>query len=296
MGSTGSSSKVKSLISALSNYDPRFGQDVIKAGEKFHREFPEFPEITRVYVTPVEGVASMNGLGMLNLNPKYLNRGYDYETSDIESKDEWLAGDPTYEKSVVSHELGHNLDIQFSRFLSERTPETYNPQTIVTDAMADALSTVTGKKVNLNDTFSFPTSDTKATVFTIDGTDYSYSSFLGTDNGRFSDIFVPLAIKNIQRDWKQLGFARQPTESELLGSLSGYAYWSKYNQSDVYLTEVFAECYADHASHGKNANILSREVMRLTKSAYSQLVKRKKNTVHEFMNKLMDASFGNGGT
>lgn len=286
MGATGSKKVNNLVMKNMGDYDTRFGNAIKSAAKQVHSEFPEIDEIN--YITPKQGlgltVASMNGLGQLELNQKYLN---DWDSTDAHLKHMratgYLAGDGTYEHSIVSHELGHNLDIKFSAFIMNHAPMQYEqPLVIKNDKWAEAYSDALGRTVKVGETVSdVPGIDSDTKFFKIDGKSYSYGDF----SGKLSDIVVPLAIKNIQNNWKKFGYATKPTEKQLVSHLSGYAASYDSNHKD-YHTEVFAEVYANHSSYGKSANILAQEVMRLTKQAYNSAKSNPTNGVKEFYKKV----------
>ena len=289
MGSVGrAKSSVRDLVSKLADYDQRYADDVIKASEKFHREFPDFPEIKGIWVKDIDGVAAINGLGILSLNPKYLS-DYEAEKRKLEEQDYWLAGNPNYADAVITHELGHSFDVAFSSFVSSRAPELSTQEVVKDDFSAQFYSDVLGKPVNIGDTVSTPTADSSAVMFKLDGQSYTYKDLISTVNGRLSDIIVPKAIENIQNNWRVLGFSHRPTEKELVSYLSGYSNWSRTNQPKNYHAEVFAESYANHSSLKSNASVLSQEVMRLANQAYSQVSSQPKNSIDEYYRKIASA-------
>ena len=286
MGATGSKKVNNLVMKNMGNYDPRFGTAIKSAAKQIHNEFPEVKEIN--YISPKQGlglvVASMNGLGMLELNQKYLNN---WDSTDAHLKamlsNGYLAGDGTYEHSIVSHELGHNLDIQFANFIMNHAPVEYESLVIKNDKWAEAYSDALGRTVAVGETVNdIPGVNSDIEFFKLDGKSYSYGDFAGK---KLSDIVVPEAIKNIQSNWKKFGYMVKPTEEQLVGHLSGYAASYGSGHKD-YNTEVFAEAYASHASYGKGADILAQEVMRLTKQMYNSVKSNPTNGVKEFYAKV----------
>ena len=288
MGATGSKKVNNLVMKNMGDYDPRFGNAIKSAAKQAHNEFPEIDEINYIVSKSNSqmggATAGMNGLGVLELNNKYL-QDWDSTASQVKafSNGYFLSGDGTYEHSIVSHELGHNLDIKFSAFIMNHAPMQYEqPLVIKNDKWAEAYSDALGRTVKVGETVSdVPGIDSNTKFFKLDGKSYSYGDF----SGKLSDIVVPLAIKNIQDNWKKFGYATKPTEKQLVSHLSGYA--ASYDTNHpAYHTEVFAEVYANHASYGKNANILAQEVMRLTKQAYNSVKSNPTNGVKEFYNKV----------
>ena len=290
MGSVGlktSTTNVTQLVSRLADYDQRFSDDVVRAAQDVHDDFPEINEIFSVRPAQLAyGTgASMNGLGFLEINERLLK---DYESTlrELTEKGHWLAGDGTF-KSIVTHELAHNVDLQFSQLLWKYAP-TGAPENITINSKnwAEIYSEALGREIKAGDTIAEPTSDRNAKFVTIDGEKFSTSDFDSSRGGAtLSKIVVPRAIANIQRDWKQLGYASQPSAWQLTNAVSGYArdsYVTGTNTND----EIFAECYTNYKSHGSNASPLAQEVMRLTNQAYRSVVSRKPNLAAKHFDKV----------
>lgn len=288
MGSIGAS-KVNKLLSKLDGYDSRYATAVKSVAEQMHREFPELNEITTIMVSDAPDghdsvIASMNGLGMLELNSRYF-KDYEELQRRLEnlSYTRYLAGDGSLENTILAHEFAHNLDNSFGNLVSRYAPGANEPATeIRNERWAEAYSHALGRKVNVGDTVTdIPGIDSNKKFLKIGNKTYSYHEF---PSDGISRLIVPTAIQNVQKNWKKLGFATQPTERELVSSLSRY---SALNQGTKnYAAEIFAESYASHRSYGSKANVLAQEVMRLTNQAYKQITSNKSNGSHEFYTKL----------
>ena len=293
MGSVGkniSKSRASDLVSKLDKYDKRYSDDIVRAVEVFHREFPDFPEIKSIVLNEnLDGIAGMNGLGMLSLNPKYLS-DYDAEVADVvkDANKGWLAGNGDFSNTVVSHELGHHLDKQFEIFVTARAPEVFTQANVMDEVSAKAYSEVFGRTVNVGDVINEPAYNGSAIMFKIDGKGYSTNDLLYRANG-LSGIVVPKAISNIQNNWQKFGFKSRPTERELVKSLSGYASWHGERGSSAYHTEVMAEAYSNYRSFGGGSNVLAQEIMRITKSVYRQVASNRENSYRTHIDKVVRA-------
>ena len=291
MGSVGTKStsrtKVAELVSRLSEYDQRFSDDLVKASQELHDEFPELEEIYTVRPSDelgYETLASMNGLGFLDINRRVLEN-YDAIKRELESKTYWLAGTPDFEHSIANHELAHNADRAFMRFMSSHAPNgsDFDEQTVGHANWAEIYSEALGKKYNVGDIVKTPTTDYNKPFIDMDGKKYSLHDF---DNG-VSSVVVPLAMKNIRDNWKALGYDYQPTEYQITHDLSGYA-GKAYNTGVNRNEEIFAESYANYKSYGDKGNVLAREVMRLTKQAYKSAGKQPMNDMWAMWTRIND--------
>ena len=301
VGSTGSE-KVKGLLAkSMGNYDPRFSKDIQSAADEMHKDFPEIMEIigikvadgTDVHYNSDPGtIAGVNGVGELIINGKIVEN-YDKTVDKLgDMKDSgWLSGNGTFKNSILDHELAHNLDSWFGSYMMAHAPETMRPPfEVKTEHSAETFSKVFGKDVKVGDTISnYPVEDNSAKYINFEGKQYSVNDLWGK-NGRISDTIVPMAIKNVQDNWKALGYSSKPTEEQLVSHLSGYANWSRDFQNKNYHAEVFAESHSNSKAYGKDANPLAQEVTRLTKGLYKSVASHKKNGVREFKNKISKAS------
>ena len=289
MGSIGkgttSASRVNGLTSNLSNYDSRFSDDIVNSAKRIHDEFPEVQEISRIFANSQGSeIASMNGLGFLNINPQYLNN-YDSTAALVKSRTDsgWLAGDGTIENTIIAHELGHNLDLQLRAALANHSPQAYETQVVGSDNWAKAYSYILGRNIQKGDTVNdIPTWDTAAKFIKMGNKTYSIQDFTGN---HMSDTIVPIAIKNIQDNYAKYGYTSKPTETQLVSGLSGYSNYNSKGSND-YHTEIFAESYSNYVSYGKGANPLAKEIMKLTKQAYKSATSHKMNTTSDFYTKL----------
>lgn len=285
-------SKVKDKIQLPKGIDKRFDADIISVADHMHDEFPEASEIHSVIEGSVaemggEGViASMDGLGRLRVRSDLLN---DYDATQrickAQTDSGFLAGDGSLENTVFAHEFAHNLDHSLAETVMNYAPSRVSKTGIIkNESMAERYSKVFNKELKIGDEIQVPEVDHETPFVNIDGKLYNYDSL--SDN--ISNLIVPLAISNIQDNWKNLGFAEKPTTKQIVSQLSGYAFRAFYQNKDFY-AETFAESYANYKSFGSDANVLSQEIMRLTHQLYNSTVSNNKNGVADFYMRLYDS-------
>ena len=285
-------SKVKDKIKLPTNIDKRFNSDIISVAESMHTEFPEASEIHSV----IEGdsadmqsegvVASMDGLGRLRIRKDLLN-DYEYTQRLCEShaKDGYLAGGANFKDAILAHEFAHNLDHSLSETVMNYAPTmVINTVKVKDEKLAEHYSKIFGKDFKVGDEIQVPAVDHDKPFLKIDDKLYSYSNL----SGNISDTIVPLAISNIQNNWKKLGFSEQPTTNQLVNQLSGYAARTLYQNRD-FCAETFAESYANYKSFGDNASVLSQEIMRLTNQLYKSAVSNKRNGIAELYMRMYNS-------
>ena len=282
-------SKIKDKIKLPTNIDKKFNDDIVSVAESMHSEFPEAEEVKLVkvgnaYDMGTEGViASMNGLGMLQIREDLL-RNYDSTQAlcKEQSRDGYLAGDGTFENTILAHEFAHNLDNELSGVVMNHTPKKEEGRKVeIKDENKLKYFTMRGyKSLKVGDTFEFPEIDAEKPFIQIDGKSLSYNDLAGN----ISEWIVPMAIMNVQENWETLGFRKKPTPGQLISKLSGYVYGGI---SKDFNAEVFAESYASHKSFGNDANVLAQEVMRLTKQVYNLVVVHENNGVKDFYAKMI---------
>lgn len=265
-----------------SGVDEKHTEQIINAINKIHDKFPEVREPYGITVTNTSAseVASMNGIGLLNINrdklQKLQNGEYDYLFNN------YLAGN-NFENGLIGHELAHNLDMQFGSYVMSKAPNGNKEEVMNArnEKWANVLSEATGRKVNVGEDVKFPTCDSETGFLTVGDKTYS----IKTMPEHLSDIVVPQAISNIQNNYRKYGFETEPSRAALAKELSGYA--RHMEESSDFYVEVFAESYAGSISGHNSA--LGSEVTKLTEQVYSDLSKRKSNEYHNFMNKFNEA-------
>ena len=262
--------------------DEEHTEQIISAINKIHKQFPEITEVYSINAAYLEStqVACMNGVGLLTIDKSKLiglqNGRYDYLFGYH------LAGN-NFENGLIGHELAHNLDMQFSTFMMAKAPDSAEKEVMTArnEKWANLLSEVTGKKVNVGDEITFPAWDTKTEFLTIGDKTYS----IKTMPHYLSDVVVPTAISNIQKNYTKYGFETEPTRAMLAKTLSGYAY--RMEETSDFYAEVFAESYAGSISG--RPNVLGDEVMRITNQVYKDLDRRKNNEYEDFMARFYEA-------
>ena len=262
-----------------SGVDEEHTEQVINAINKIHDQFPEVAEAYGVTVQDLgaDQVACMNGVGNLIIDRRKLtklqNGEYNYLFND------YLAGN-NFENGLIGHELAHNIDMRFGSYIMRKAPIGDKPEVMkaINEKWANLLSDVTGRKVSVGEEVEFPSCSSEKEFLTIGDKTYSVK----TMPNNLSDVVVPLAIKNIQSNYKKYGFETEPSRAVLAKQLSGYA--RRMEESSDFYVEVFAESYAGSIS-GKNS-ALGNEVMRLTNRVYKDLSKRELNEYADFMDKF----------
>ena len=286
-------SKVKN-IKILGDFDPKLSADITKVAQRMHDEFPEAEEISTIVVKDKSEmgttVAQTNGsLHILEMREDIVDN---YALTQTLCRDlcqaGYLAGDGTFVNSTLSHEFAHNLDHSLFRVALSHSPVKNDKPVEVTNAgWAYIYSKALGREVKVGDVLTdIPAVDFESKFFKLDGVLYNCDAM---SEGKFSDLVVPIAINNILSNWKELGYAKQPTESQLVEQLSGYVdRW--YSPSDShYTSEIFAESYSNYKSYGVNGNPLAQEVMRLTNQAYSAITASEHNDYHDFYDRFFKA-------
>lgn len=281
-------------IKILGNIDPKLSKDIMRVAQDMHSEYPEVDEISAIFTGSKSEmgliVAQANGsLHTLQIREDIVN---DYELTQNLCRDlcqvGYLAGDGTFANSTLAHEFAHNLDQSMFRVAMYHAPQTADkPIQIKNEGWAYIYSKSLGREIKVGDTIDdIPTADFDKPFFTLDGKSYSLHSM---DDTALSDVVVPVAIENILKNWKELGYPKQPTEAQLVKQLSGYVdKW--YTPSDKhYKAEIFAESYSNYKSYGVHGNPLAQEVMRLTNQAYASITNAKKNDMSDFYEKFAKA-------
>ena len=261
---------------------PEYVAHIRNAIEDMHEKFPEVREITSIEVTELgyDTVASMNGLGWLQIGKRAMNRLQNGELDHLFGH--YLAG-IDFETGIISHELAHNLDMSFSNFIMNSAPNSNSSETMNArnEKWAKVLSIVTGKKITVGEDVKFPSIDTETNFFKIGDQLFSVKSV----PDHLSDVVVPMAIKNIQSNYREFGFSSSPTMETLTSQLSGYS--KRMLGTSDFNVECFAECYTSNLCD--RGSVLANEVMRLTNDTYSQLSKNPRNEYCVFMKKFNEA-------
>jgi len=280
--------------------DKRFVDDITRVAQDIHNDYPEVKEIDYIQIEDKSKMGgtlgAMNGLGMLQLRSDLFN-DYEFTQEHIEGLCDkgYLAGNGDFADSIVAHELAHNVDMQMYNVLMNHAPLVYKePTTMRNEKWAEAYGRALGRKLKVDEVVSdIPDCDTSVKCFKLDGKLYSCADFNTNpaSNPMISGIIVPLAINNVQKNWKKYGwFSSKPTVGQLVHQLSGYVFTNHYNTEDIhgkdFNTEVFAESYINYKAYGTSANILAQEVMRLTNQLYSNVTSTDTNGVKEFYERL----------
>lgn len=281
------------LISKLkeAGFDERYNDDIINSADKLRKYFPDIRQISTIVPNSsmdYKTVAGMSpGLGILEVNTKYIN-DYDRLVNDCRRSHNthYHPADETVEHQIFDHEFAHLADGALYSYLVNKTPDTTEEETLPNDIKAEAwrkkYSRALGREVQLGETFQVPANDYETKFIEFDGNKYSMNDFMNAgDKSEVSNVIVPLAFQNIQKNWKEIGFERQPEEDDLLDMLGGYATWSKYNDNN-YIAECFAEAYAEYQSYGMDSSVPTLEIMRLTFALYDSVSKLPTNKTSEF--------------
>jgi len=262
-------------------FDKRYNEDIIKSADAVQSYFPGIREV-RVVIPSDDMdrnvVAAMNpAIGILSINSRYINN-YNELVNSCErmSNRRYHPTDASVQHQIIDHEMAHLADGALYNYLMDKAPDTYEEMTMPEKASEKVLagySRAMGREVKAGETLKIPSNDYDAKFLEIDGVKYSLNDFDGNQS-MISNLIVPLAFKNIQANWKEIGFEKQPDEDDLLDMLGGYATWSKYNDNN-YLAECFAEAYAEYQSYGMDSSVPTLEIMRLTFALYNSASKKK---------------------
>lgn len=263
--------------------DPEYVEKIRHAINDMHDKFPEVREVTSMQVSSELGadtVASMNGLGWLQISKRAMNRLQNGELDYLFGY--YLAGED-FETGIISHELAHNFDMSFSNFVINSAPNSNESDTMsaINEKWAKVLSKTTGRKVNVGENVEFPKVDSEKEFFTIGEKSFSVKSM----PDHLSEVVVPMAIENIQNNYTKFGFSSRPTKETLASQLSGYS--KRMLDTSDFNVECFAESYSSNLSN--KGNVLANEIMRLTNDVYSQLAKNPRNENSLFMKKFQTA-------
>jgi hypothetical protein len=270
-------------------FDERYNNDVIRSADKVRKYFPNIRQVRTVMPDNEMSASTVAGMipaiGILQVNTKYINN-YDKLVSDCERshRTHYHPSDASIEHQIFDHEFAHLADGGLYDYLVSKTPDTTEEITAPTSEKAGkwikSYSRAMGREVKPGETFQIPTSDYDKKFINIDGHMFSMNDFDGKQS-MVSNLIVPMAFQNIRENWKDIGFAKEPEEDDLLDMLGGYATWSKYNDNN-YLSECFAEAYAEYQSYGMDSSVPTLEIMRLTFALYESASKLPNNKTEEF--------------
>lgn len=291
MGSTGKSQAVDTTelmrefedkISAFDNYDSRFKDDIRNAEKFFMDNFPEIQGYVgnilldeSLATNEPLAIAAVNGVGQLLFNHKWLD--YDKLKQRLSEMDVNYLAEQTVE-GIFSHERNHVLDLNFMGYIRSKAPDGIGVKRVVKDEeQAERMSKRLGRELKVGDEFEIPRIDSTKPYINFDGKKYSYNDF--NDFTSISKRIVETAVKRVTNNWEKFGYNRQPTKTELVQRLSGYASYAKDD------AETFAEAMNQYIHRGTIASPLAQEVYKLTKDLYNQMSKRKTNESTNYVNR-----------
>ena len=263
--------ELESMLRALDGYDERFKDGIRKAEDWYSDEFPELDGYTYILFQDGKSVASVHNGSILGLTREYFNKDSDAwekfeQMTEENDRSGWWTAD------TFSHERAHRLDKTLTEYMYSKRPTKDVTRTVYQDYDVNYYNKKYGLDVKKGEPFVVKTPNNREAFLTIGKNSYSTGEVADAAKGgsaRISNVIVDEAVLEIQKNWRQMGFSKQPTKTDLVKGLSGYA--GKHPRDKQ---ETFAEAMSDYFAHGTSAKPFSQAIYTITKRAYDDLSRR----------------------